>query len=284
MSQVFSVAPNSYIYSISNINRQDYTEPALDFHTTFVNGSVSSLGPDSFSCNVKSVCLMNLIPNISKYNNQFSVIFNSTTYTLLIPTNNYDVPTVLTQVINPFLTGINAGLSMSYNSPNSVYKTLTLTIPANSTFAFNRPIVTSQAVQNSYAYRASVYDRCLDWMGFIPNTGITYTTTGSPLTITAGNPVNLYGTSYVDVTIPNNVGCVHMAPLGKSIVARVPIQVQFGQLQFYEPTVQNSFTLSATDLDNLHITVYDAWGWPLDTVPPNTQFSLKLVLVPLNQD
>jgi hypothetical protein len=284
MSQVFALPPNAYMYSISNINRTDPTENAYDFHATFVNGSTTSLGSDSYSVSLKSCLFMNLIPNINKYNNQLSITFNGSTYTYVFPSNNYDVNAMLT-ALNGFFYQVSATFTTTAWSYNSTSKLLTLTLPQASTIIFNRPVTASQGVQNSYNYRTSVYDRCLDWLGLIPNANLTYTSpAGSASTVVATNPINLYGTSYVDVTIPNQVGCVHMAPLGKSLLARIPVQVQYGQLQYYEPTVQHSFPLSASDLDNLHVTLYDAWGWPLDTVPLNAQMSLKLILIPLNQD
>lgn len=296
MSQVFSIPTNAYDYSVSNINRQDPTEPALDFHASFVNGTaVTSLGADAYSVTLKAISLHNLIPNINKYNNTLQMQFdNNAPRTMVFPPNNYTIASMMT-LMNSFLaamdtSGMTPGLSLSQD-PNS--KLLSIFVPDGHIFQFLRPTPPgnpAQAVQNSFNFRTSTYDRALDWLGFMPliqaGQGVfsAVNSGSSGKYFFATNPCNLFGTTYIDICIPVNVGCVHMTPLAKSIIARVPITTQFGQVQYYEPTVQHSFPLTATDLDNLHITVFDAWGWPVDTVPQNTQFMLKLLLVPLNQD
>lgn len=291
MSQVQSVPPVAYLYGINNIARQDYTEPALDFHVSFTGGNPSGLGHDAFQVVVESVILENNIPNVNKYNNTINIQFDGSTFALTIPPANYDMTSFLS-TINTWLAAINAGMSMTYNATTEY---LTWVLPSgNHTIQFMRPVSSPQFVQNSYMYYNSTYDRFWDLIGFIKNTGTLYASTSSPVNIVGGDPARarvnssgttvLKGTSFVDVCVNAKLGCMHMGNLDRNILIRVPITVDYEQTQVLFPPPSRSLGIEALSLDNLRITLFDAWGHRLDTVPDNTQFSMKLILISLNQD
>jgi hypothetical protein len=262
-----------FVYCINNFARQLYTDEAFDFNVSFVGGDINALAQGTYTVEVISVQFDNVIPNVSKYNNILSVLFNGVSYNTVFATANYNTTTLLS-ALNAFLATINNGLVASIDSVSLL---MTITIPALSTFQFVRPIVGNSYDQNAFTFSVSANDRFLALLGYDPVEVGNKTYTGA-LSLVGQWPVNLYGTPFVDVCINTNIGCIHMGRKNLSIMTRVPITTSYGQVEFHEPANPPVFLIDKDVLCQWRLSLYDAWNELVDTVPKNANLSLKLKL------
>ena len=275
------IPPTGIEYCINAKARQNFKSNPFSFPVVMANGNQAIREGASYQMIVRSVQFANLIPNINSYNCNFSFQYNGTNYNSTFQIGNYSI----TSFINVFQTALqtaNAGFTVTYDSN---YKLLSIVIPAGVTsFSFNRGTVNT-LIDDNYLFKQAPYDRFLDMIGFIDaaRTNYVWSTSGSPLTITGDTPVNLYGTSFVDITIATNLGCVHMQPIARQILVRVPVLYDYGSSIYYQPTVSIAFRVDYETVQSMVMTCYDEWGCPIVDAPYNTPFQMQLLLTPLNQ-
>ena len=279
VSNTVNLPPSGYEYCVNGRSRPFFQSNPFAFNIYMSNGNIALKEGQAYRVVLRNIQFQNLIPNINSYNNSFSFIFNGTTYTFILAISNYTVTSFLT-AINTALAGVNAGLQIAYDT-NA--KLITLFIPASSTFQWNRGTVTTSIVDNRQ-YLQAPYDRFLALIGFIDNARAgTINTTTTASSIVGTSPLNLYGTSWIDVTLNTQLNCVHMQPLGRQILVRIPVLVDYGQIIRFDPTYAISFTMDYSALGSMQMTCYDEWGSMIKDAPFDTPFQMQLLLIPLNQ-
>jgi len=121
-------------------------------------------------------------------------------------------------------------------------------------------------------------------LGYGPYAASQEVFTGAGLAIYAPDPVNLYGTTYVDVAVNFNTGCLHTSPTRLNLIARVYITAGYGSLQTWTQTIvdpNNVFQVTGQEILQMRITLYDAWG-DVISLPSSADVSLVFVLKRLN--
>lgn len=278
-STVNTIPPSGSIYSINSKARQYLSEPPLNFTANFVNGDIRTLGPGSYKFTVKEVIFENLIPNISKYNNVFQVRYNGALNTTVFNPGNYNINSFM-DALDSFLLAIDSNLTANYDVTTGL---LSINIPNGSTLIFPRePPLNPFIEENSYLYPGGPLDRFLDLIGFEPQTFCNRAFVG-PVTIKGVSPVNLYGTTFIDVNVNANLGGVHMTNSNLQHLIRIPIDVPYGQVKAYNPTNPNCFNIDSDAIAALRYTITDSWGQPVDTVPNNTGFAMTALIIPNNK-
>lgn len=92
------------------------------------------------------------------------------------------------------------------------------------------------------------------------------------ISLTSNYPINLSGSRYVDV-VTNFSGFNHSVSTTANVLVRVPIDVNFGSVVFYEPNTDDNLFVSADQLDDIYVQLRDEKGnfWEL---PKNSHLSI----------
>lgn len=270
-----SLPPSGQPLLISNKQRWDYTEDPFNFQVTFTNGAIAEIGQKMMLLVPISAGFQNLIPNINKYNNVLMYKYNNSSYTVVLSPGNYDVNTLMSTLNTEFALR-NPALQLTYDT---TLKVLTLTIPGGNTFTFVRPSVTSDPAQNQYTYQYSAVDRMLDQLGFMQ-----YANRVLSGTVAAPDPINIFGTKWVDIVLNINLGCIQNGPLNRQVLGRVYMTEPYGSMVVWMPQNAMGYMVDLAQLDGCRLQLYDSWNNLIDTVPKNTPFSLKILLVDLGDN
>lgn len=267
MQQVESIPPTGTALFISNRDRVTSFESPYDFFLPPFQQS--QLNTQSYTVLVKQVLLKNHFYNvIATKCDTLSITVNNVDYINIFEAGFYSA-TSLQSSIQSFLTTINANLLINYDSGE---QTFSFTIPNGMTFKING---TQSFSLSPFQYENTI-TRFSELLGFHEQLNTTIT---GPTVYVASNPVNLYGTSFIDVNFNTSLNSMHTSQqvIARTLV-RVPITTSYGQLEVFEPTVPITGTLESSALDNLRITITNEWG-DIVVGPQNSLFSMSLLLV-----
>jgi hypothetical protein len=224
---------------------------------------------------VKQVIIRNYIPNVQAGVSD-SIVFNvnGTDYTATIAEGYYNILTLVT-TLDTYLKTIDAGFAVVYDS-NS-FK-VAITVPIGFTLIIKRPVTSTNFFEQEKWSFPSKYDRFLEMIGMFRNAkaATSYTNT----TFFGQDPVNVGGTGFVDVNFVAGLDVMHTNGKGYDTITRVPMDVQYGEDKNYEPGLSDCFSMDINSLRNLRVFLTDEWGNKM-TVPPNTLFSLSLLMIPI---
>lgn len=88
--------------------------------------------------------------------------------------------------------------------------------------------------------------------------------------------INLSGTSFVDV-VTNFSTHNHSVSTTAGVLVRVPVNVTFGNIVFYEPSTDDNLFVTTNQIDNIFVQLRDERG-NLFLLPRNTHLSMTLKL------
>jgi len=269
MQQVESIPPSGISVFLNNRDRISHIESAFDFSMPPLN--LSDMNTQSYTLLLKQVLLKNYIHNvIANESDSFSIVVNGLTYTNIFESNSYDANSLMTS-IQTFFNTINNNLTISYDITESRY---IVTVPVGMTFTivgFN-----SISDSNPYQYENSV-DRFNEIIGFQKNTNQNFV---GPTVIVGDDPVNFYGTSFVDINFLGvSLPTIHTNRYANlRTIARFPITTMFGELEVFEPPLPIVTQIDIDTLDRLRIVLTNEWGKVLQG-PATTTFSMHFTLV-----
>ena len=181
--------------------------------------------------------LVNFVFPVSFYlvdSNNYTVVFNTTTYTLT--PGNYNVNTFLTMVVAKLTA---ESISMTYNSITNKY-------------TFTRP-----SASGTFFFGAGT--KCLTLLGFPESTQTASATlSGGVYTLTSSQPVNLsgqYNTVYIDLVniTSNNIG----SNTGKrsSVLCSIPVAVNQGALMYFVNNTDSHSVIQDNQMSFLHLRI-----------------------------
>lgn len=231
---------------------------------------------DTFSLHLKSISFPNLEPTIRTGVND---VLNLTLYTgagVLIGTYDFTFDEQYYTALDfaaAFQLSLNTtdgagGWIVSYN-PNS-YK-FSIVVPANRKIRLTN--ITDKTLPNYRLLRMTGFSK---WALQSLATG-TYTSTQT---------VDFSGTKYVDILTNARTNVITTGNNNSGVVARVPIEVPFGTIVHYQnqdDAMDSGIMLTAGDLMNLHIRLFDEWGNTF-LIPDSSEVMIhfKLVIHPSN--
>lgn len=270
MQTVESIPPTGISLFLSNKDRVNYGESAFDFFLPQID--FTELNTQTYTVLVKLVLLKNYFHNIVLNKSDILEIkVNNIIYTNVFEPGYYTVSS-LQESIQSFFTTINPSLTITYDFDE---KKFIIYIPSTITFEFVVPN------SNPNTYQPFQYNnrqmRFLEIIGFQNYNQYSklYSTEGF---IVAENPVNLYGSHFVDINFQNSSLRSINTTRGLKTLVRVPLTTTYGQLEVYEPSVPITSVLEAQTFENLRIIITDEWG-DVVTGPKESLFSLSLLLV-----
>jgi hypothetical protein len=269
MQVVEAVPPTGISCWINNRDRSNIYESAFDF--TMPPLQLSDTSSQSYTLLVKQVLLKNYLYNVvASESDVLSIIVNGVTYDNIFEPGYYDT-TMISNSIQSFLNTINPAITIAYDSQESRFA---FTIPNGVTLKFLG--FSSIQSRNTYQYQNAI-DRFLEMIGFQQNANKDFV---GP-TITVGDdPVNLYGTSFVDVNFNGaSFPTIHSNQRrNMRTLVRIPITTNFGELEVFEPGVPITSVIEIDTLEKVRITLTNEWGSVL-AGPTTTTFAMNFLLV-----
>lgn len=269
MQQTESIPPTGVSLWISNRDRVNLGESPYDFFVPPLD--LSSTNTQTYTVLLKQVLFKNHLHNVIYLESDLLEIYvNNILYVNVFEPGYYTASTLL-QSIQSFFNTIDTNLIITYDMDE---KKFIITVPLNMNFKFK-----ADFLQSISPYRYNTRNlRFLELIGFqdVNQYSVSYE---GPALIVANNPVNLYGTSFIDINFQNStLNSINSTGSYKTFI-RIPITTTYGQLEIFEPGVPVTGNLESSILDNLRILVTDEWG---DVVkgPADSLVSLSLLLVP----
>lgn len=197
-----------------------------------------------YSLSLQTVEFNNAVYPFTSYNDKIYIDEGAGTLTGTLTHKNY-TGTSLASELATLLTTIGSSYTVTYNSDT---KKFTFSNTAATTFKF----VTG--VNNFY-----------------DNIGINVSTQALALTQTSDYPINISGTNYVDII--SNFSQLNYASSGYgSLLCRVPIDVAFGGIVYYEPSSDDAIPDIGGNLDSISLYMRDDRGNPFE-LPGNASVS-----------
>jgi hypothetical protein len=194
-----------------------------------------------FDISLRGVQFPNTVYPINEYNNAFSVVETTgNTYASTVPAGNYTASTLATAL----QTAMRAG--SGYAGGNAY---LVTTDSAAKTFS----IVTGTLAVNTFIFVAcgnSIYKAL----------GISVSSTPA-VTVASSWPYNISGSAYVDV-VTSIMQATVTSGASKHIVDRIPLNVPFGYMVFWDPSNLIKNETTASNIDNISISLFDDNGNP----------------------
>lgn len=213
---------------------------------------------NSYVLSLKALQVANLVYPINQYNNTFTFFetgaVGSTTSTLTA--QGYTGSELATEL----------ALQMTSDSPTSwVYsgsydtqtKKITITETTN--------------VLNTFIFMASTDYNAYEELGFDLSAGVL---TVASNTHTSTGPINVSGTSYIDIITSFGTLNYSHGPKQAPIFARIPMTANFGSVFFYEASFDDPLEISANEIRDIRVTVRDDKGNPW-VLPANGFLSLE---------
>lgn len=270
MQTIEAIPPTGITLLLSNKDRTNYAESAFDFFLPQID--FAYLNTQTYTVLVKLVILQNYFHNIIlNKSDLLEIKINNTTYVNVFEPGYYTVSS-LQESIQSFFNTINPSITITYDYDE---KRFILYIPSGVTFQF---IVPNSTPISSQPYQYTTRNtRFLEIIGF-QNYNQYSTIYNQEGYIVADNPVNLYGSHFVDINFQNSSIRTINTTRGYKTLLRVPITTTYGQLEIFEPGVPITTTMEAHTLENLRIVITDEWG-DIVSGPLDSLFSLSLLLV-----
>lgn len=268
MQQTEAIPPTGISLWISNRDRINIGEEPFDFFLPPLD-TLTNTNTQTYTLLVKQVLIRNFFDNVIENNSDIlEVIINNDSYVNIFESGHYSAET-LQESIQSFFNTINPNLTITYDLDEKRYS---ITIPSGISFQFVSPNLN---ILQPYRYRRS--HRFLELIGFQDLLQVNKSFVG-PTIIVGKNPVNLYGTSFVDINLQStSLPSMNTSGSLKTLI-RIPILSQYGQLEAFEPGVPVTAIIESSSLDNLRILITNEWGEKLQG-PNDSLFSMSLLLV-----
>lgn len=202
----------------------------------------------NFKVSLQSVQFANSVYPIGAFNSRIYISDSGAVQTLDVPSNSYtgtEIAAALQTLFNA-----TAGLTGVYTV---IYDYQSKLLNISSTVAF--------------LLATGDYD-CYEELGFDSDLF------ASATSFTSSYPVQLSGTHYIDVL--SNFSSLNFSVSGSTnTLVRIPLDVGFGEIVYYEPQTDDALEVSANQLHEVYISLRDERGypWPL---PKNSHMSLCL--------
>ena len=215
----------------------------------------------SFKLSLQNIEFPNTVYPINATNQSITVeeVTGLLSFPVIIPSQNYSAPELKTTLISILNTA-----SASFGN------TLTYTV----TYDTQTKKFTIGSSGSGFRFVAINLDAYQE-LGFDEG-GLSFSTAGT--THTGDWPVHLAGTNFIDV-VTNFSTFNHSVGTTSSVMVRVPINVPFGNLVFYEPSTDDDMFITSSQLNEVYMQLRDDKGylWPL---PNNAHVSLTLKIEP----
>jgi len=207
-----------------------------------------------FNIAMQNIEIPNVVYPFNSNNNKIYFQENGGgTLTATISENSYTGPTLATEI----KTRMDAAGTLTYTvSWDNIAKKFTISVSLPDVFEF-------------VAGSADAFEE----LGFDDRLFSQVSTT------TSDAPANISGSQYIDIiTNFSTVNC--SVGTTSNVLARVPLNVAFGNIIYYEPATDDSLFVTETNLDEVFITLRDDRGnlWDL---PFNANVSITFKIVPL---
>lgn len=268
MQQTESIPATGIAVFVSNRDRANIGESPYDFFVPPLD--LSSTNTQSYTLLLKQVILKNNLHNVILMESDIlEIMVNNILYINVFESGYYSAIN-LANSIQSFFNSIPGGIQITYDINECK---MILTIPLSTTFKF-----VDQSVPSTYPYQYKTRQaRFLELIGFQDKSQTQQEYIGATLVV-AKNPVNLYGTSFVDINFQNSsINSINSTGGFKTIV-RVPITTIYGQLEVFEPGVPITAVIESSILDNLRILITDEYGDILQG-PEDSLVSLSFLLI-----
>lgn len=213
---------------------------------------------DNFMITLRNIEFPNTVYPINEYNNVISITEDQITEGTLTITPGVYTGSTYASTIETALNAlrdndvnINDTYTVSYDTVLKV-----LTISSTGTFSF---VVTTNSAYESMGLDESTF-------------------TALQNSWTSVFPINISGTQYVDV-VSNLASLSYSAASTSHVLARVPIDVAFGGIVFYQSQFHEKLDLTSHHIDIINLTLLDDHG-NLFKLPRNSHVSLVLSIIP----
>ena len=236
------------------LDTRDSNNPDTPSSTNWEINLPSMNNVRGFNIALQNIEIPNTVYPINSKNNKIYFAENGgETLTAALTENSYTGSTFATEI----QTQLNAAGTLVYTVTwDNDAKKLTISVPLPDVFEF------ISGGQNAY-----------EEMGFDDS----LFTQGSSFTSDA--PINISGSQYIDVITNFSTGN-HSVGTTSNVLVRVPLNVSFGNIIYYEPSTDDPLFVTESNLDEVFITMRDSKGngWDL---PFNANVSLTLKIIPL---
>lgn len=270
MNQVISIPASGITVYINNRDRTNTGESAFNFTVPPLDTQNNT--NSAYNVIIKQVIVEHFIPNVqTNVSDSIQFTIDNNVRELTLVEGFYDA-VLIAQSVDTFLKTFDPGFAVGYDL-NSLK--MFITVPAGHTLMINRPIVFTAFVQQDSLNYPSKYDRFLEMMGMIENTGVNYSNT----TFVGSNPC-IVTTAFVDVNFTGFGKVIHSCGKQFNTRVRVPMSVNYGERMHHEPGLESAFHMDQATLRNLRITLVDQWG-NMMKVPKGTLVALSLLLIPI---
>lgn len=210
----------------------------------------------NFRMALASVSFPNTVYPVNQYSNTFTFREDGTPVTITLAENNYTGTQMATYLSTEMTTAGTGTYTVTYSTQS---KKLTFSWTGITTFSINSA----------------------DTNTALNTLGLTTAVTGtSP--IAAPIPVNLQGTSHVQVI--SNIGHYNYSSRSGSgnVFMKVPMNYAFGEVVHYEPASSTPIDLSTSSLGQITMELRDNENNPFE-LPSNAYVELEFLLVPLEE-
>lgn len=273
--RVISLPPNGMQLHINNRFLPAGATDFLNFQIPpLVNLNASNLNNRAYRLYVHHVYFRNYIPTIRKgVNDTFTYKIDNTTYTDTFAPGVYNVNSLPTAILAS-LNAKQAGFTSSYNTDQFI---LTITPPVGHTFYIPNQL-TSDATFNIRQYNSGY--RFLEMLGFIRNTGTTYT---NSVPVIGLDPVNFQPVDFMKINLDNySCGIINTNPRNPQTIATVPISgSSFGSLIAYSPSMPVAIDIDPFEMNSLRIACTDQEGITIQSATLASTLEIHLMIIPL---
>ena len=214
----------------------------------------------AYGLSLQNIEFPNVVYPINEYNNQFSFSESGgATITTTLTSNSY-TGTQFVAALAAQMTAVSVAVRTYTGSYDSQTKKATITVGAG-TFRFMPNASTALSLYESLGMDESLLT--------------TRTTAASQ---TSEYPINVSGSSYVDV-VTNLSTLNYSLDTTANVLVRIPLINAFGSMVFYEPSTDDRLAVDGQNLTELEVRLRDDHGNPWK-LPSTAHLSITLKVTP----
>lgn len=213
---------------------------------------------EKFRVSLRSCEFPNTVYPINSYNNKLVVTPNSGSivYLITLTEGSYTGSTLATHIA----TQIQAAAGGQTFTGTYDSDTKKITITSNANFAF---VLCDNNIYEELGLGSSAFDTL-------------------QLTHTSAYPINISGTSYVDLV--SNLSSLSYSPGSSNhILARIPVDVSFGSIVFYQNSIPEELEITNHHIDVLTFSLITDKGVFFE-LPDNAHMSIVLSITPVDTE
>lgn len=211
---------------------------------------------ESYVLSLKALQVPNLVYPINRFNNKFTFFETgeAQSITCTLPIQGYTGSELATEVALQMTTDSLAGWTYG-GSFDTQTKKITIT----------------ESLSNTFIFMATTSNSAYEELGFDLTVG---TLTVAANSHEGTSPINVSGSSYIDViTSFGTLNYTH-GPAQARVFARIPLTVPFGSVLFYDSTFHDPLEISSYEIRDIRITLRDDKGNPWE-LPANAFMALE---------